>query len=74
MHSVTNGAGLAGKLHLASLGLQTKSPSADPDGGADKATEGFGKTPAAAVSISAQALSLFAAKGKGDGDGDGDGK
>lgn len=70
MHSVTNGPGLAGKLHLASLGLQTKSSSADPDGGADKAAEGFGKTPAA-VSISAQAFSLFAAKGKGDGDGDG---
>lgn len=71
MHSVTNGPGLAGNLHLVSLGLQTKSSSADPDGGADKAAERFGKTPAAAVSISAQALSLFAAKGKGDRDGDG---
>ena len=69
MQSITNGPGLAGKLQLASLGLQTKSYSADPDGGADKATEGFGKTPAAAVSISAQALSLFAGKSNGDGDG-----
>lgn len=67
MHSVTNGVGLASTLHLASLGLQTKTSSADTDGGADKVTEGFGKTPPAAVSISAQALSLFAAKSKGDG-------
>ena len=63
-------------LHQAqAVALQRRGQGSDPDGGADKATEGTkGVTPAANVNISAAARQLLTAKIANDADGGADGK